>query len=302
MNELMESVFDREDLVKVFPNPRQIIWKNTTGLDLLLCIESDVFYINSHPGRIYLQGSVEAIWESWYTFETINSFSLCENKIMNLKINPRSKYEKMCNSYKQFDEMIKEKQNAHCPKNCSICCNDLFCITENEFIYIVASLLKANKIGVLFSAYHQALKQEAFLKENYEAVLHMINAKHDSKTKQYYNIGVSLNMLEACPFLGRNGKCKCYEARPNMCRVYGSASSCSVIGNAEYRDLASLLQENAILRMNGKVYTKQARPIYYFLKNYFSFENLKNTLKMVKLFVSTEEDLLLKGYEEESLN
>lgn len=225
-------VFWRKDYIP--PNEGQSLITQT------LRFEQNRVRVTLHPTYMYLQEPV------------VNDFLPCyiEDKkiqeagvyIMQSKINPESKYFKIKEAYENFELQIAELGIKHdCIEECSICCSDLFYVSENEALYLLAQVLKMGNIRNLAEVYHKAKRQAAFLKENDDYVHKLVFCNWTSQSKEFYNFGESYTTQEPCPFLDAHGKCIGYSARPNICRLYGTRFACRISGSKDRTDRTNFI-------------------------------------------------------------
>lgn len=147
-------------------NPRRNLDRKTTGIDRMFLLYKHNICVNLNPTHQYTTESIDFSQVSLYTHNEIMSEQAEE--IMNFKTHPESKFSKMSFINESFDEQTLEKQMAsRCPEDCSLCCHDLFYISENEFFYMVAWVLKNKGFAALYEFYQNAVRQDSFMKENY---------------------------------------------------------------------------------------------------------------------------------------
>lgn len=210
-------------------NPIALSHPNSFGCDKsntdkIFEIYQKSIVINLHPSKNYLETFARS---GEVLYNEINK-ALCE-RTGTVKINEESKFAKMKKNNRLYDETTEiEGFSANCMPRCSLCCNDLFFVSENEFLYMIAWLLSHRKKKELAKAYLRGRKQMLFLSENYPDKAEDVKRTYAAHEKKFYNIGETVTMLESCPFLNEQGRCTCYEARPGICRKYGTTVSCVV--------------------------------------------------------------------------
>lgn len=267
--------------------------------------------INLHPSRNYLETFAQG---AEVLYNEIDK-TLCEGTDA-VKINEESKFAKMRKNNLLYDETAeRERIPYHCIPRCSLCCSDLFFVSENEFLYMIAWLLSNRKKKELAKAYLRGRRQMLFLSENYPDKAEDVKRTYAACDKKFYNIGETVTMLESCPFLNEQGRCTCYEARPGICRKYGTTVSCVVqygdhMANPLYHDthkqaivvnpiFDEIIRQNVFLSDGKRHFMKQARPLFYFTEKYLSKENIKQTVKRAKAFAGeTERDFLSESMDD----
>lgn len=272
--------------------------KYLPGAFELYNLHREVICINISPTYGYLEAAaIDEKTETCY-IETIK-----DNEVqitMNTE-NKKSKYAKIISSYDAFQQEIIVMQNqSHCASSCSLCCNDVFYITLQEFLTIMAFYIKEKKVHRLLGIYKKAKIQSKYIAENYKGVHLEINSNYDIKDPRFFNILMNINLKETCPFLNRLGKCDCYDARPIICREYGNTTTCMIISNPQ-NPIANRILDNVAIMSDGiNIFLKKPRPIYFFIEKYLSPGKISSTFNLVKSFVEdNEEDFTKKVLDEE---
>lgn len=214
-------------------------------------------------------------------------------EVSEMKINPLSKYRKIQKAYEEYDKKIKDL-NVKCISGCSLCCSDLFLISEPEFLYMVSCLIQEKRYTDLFRIYKKARLQTAYVKENFNFIYEMITSDRDPTSNLFYNIGASVQMAESCPAL-RNGRCLCYKVRPSICRVYGFTGVCEYIGNKERNELNKPLFDVPFYIRDGARHSDARQPISFFAERYLSRGNIKELKNKLQKFTGIPENELAEG-------
>ncbi len=198
---------------------------------------------------------------------------------MKFKINKNSKYSKLKEQYTEFDNKVNYDT---CLNKCSKCCSDIFYITETEFFYILADYFINNKFIELYNVYKKALLQKEYLKENFAPLYKQMCDYYFATDERFDNLGMTVILDVSCPFLNKKGKCKCYDSRPIICRLYGTCYPCEHVNMGINSHQNIDINSMKLLPQNDK---KQRRAIWYYLTKYLSKENLENTINKVKEFI-----------------
>lgn len=133
-------------------------------IDRMLYLYHHNIVVKINPTKRYLLEFAE----SKETLYNEISETLCKGDV-DVRINEKSKFAKMQRKNARYDEVIKRDNIANrCKPECSICCNDLFFVSENEFLFIVAWLIMKRKKSELAKAYLRGRKQLLFISENYK--------------------------------------------------------------------------------------------------------------------------------------
>ncbi len=104
----------------------------------------------------------------------------------------------------EFDRNIqKYGDKIKCRKGCSLCCSQIFKITETD-----AAVIKFHLDGL-----KKELKEQ--LKE--KALNYKLNLTGNYRSSDDYNSDLKI----PCPALDENGACMIYEGRPVVCRRFG---------------------------------------------------------------------------------
>ena len=138
-------------------------------------------------------------------------------------------------------------------------------------------------------------RKMSYIRENFPVIYEQVMHDYSVKEMQYFNIGMSVQCMEKCPFLNKYGKCTAYDVRPVICRVYGTTQPCGIAGNG-YKSVPSFKPEDIItLKHSGRRFISQNRTIEYFSAKYLSLEKIDNTMKILKSFTEdTEEEFFDK--------
>ena len=298
---MFASMLQREHDSICMVNPRRNSDKLTSGINRLFLQYRQNISIKMHPTHAYMAFDIAEDWRQWYTQgEKIHRE---ETEIMRLAIHPESKFAKIEFANEKFDYFLEENRiSSGCSPDCSECCHDLFYITENEFLYLTAWYLRKHGFAALYKVYRKAIRQAGFVKENAPRLSASIAEDYEPTEPEYYNLGEWMNLIEPCAFLDKKGKCGCYQARPAICRLYGTASKCSYAKGDNIIpciDLRDILSTNFYLQTQEGRYMRQCRPLYYFFLTMFSRENILETLSTIKQFIclSEEEFVMWRGKE-----
>lgn len=183
-------------------------------------------------------------------------YKMCHNKI---KENTAMAY--LFEAFRLIDTDIKNANPVPtCQKGCTECCHDYFEVSAPEFFVILMHLQKKHS-HLLFSKIRD-------VKTAAEAVRPMFPS-YDAYSKL---LGKRI-LYHPCVFLdNRGGKCRIYEVRPLICRLFGYYSA---FGNcasakdqldflsAEIHNHASYFLSDTII--NGVVHPPIAAPLVYWL-------------------------------------
>ena len=244
--------------------------------------------IKLHPTKAYL--STDIVKELNCCYSNHNEVLHKEGDRLRVKIHPKSKFAKMRKKQRRYDEVTeRDGIKKYCIEGCSACCNTLFYITENEFLYIVAWLIMQGKVDKLPIAYMNAVRQAYYVAENYPLLAESIHDDYTALQKRFYNLGETVILLESCPFLDEEGKCVCYDGRPNICRRYGITDSCMRRMKPEHPSYNEILMDNLFLSKNSEYFMRQARPIYFFVQKYLSPDTVQSTVDLAQMFVTKSE-------------
>lgn len=211
-----------------------------------------------------------------------------------MKVNALSKYSAVKRAFDIYDNKTGKLSNT-CPAKCSQCCNDIFFISQMEFLYILSDMMLRKKYMEMYQAHTKAERKMAYIRENFPVIYEQVMHDYSVKEMQYFNIGMSVQCMEKCPFLNKYGKCTAYDVRPVICRVYGTTQPCGIAGNG-YKSVPSFKPEDIItLKHSGRRFISQNRTIEYFSAKYLSLEKIDNTMKILKSFTEdTEEEFFDK--------
>lgn len=136
-------------------------------------------------------------------------------------VNRDSIFAPLYDAYNYLDQSTKCK----CPKNCHLCCEDYFLITEREYLFIANYLInnfsesaintyvmKAKKIMIDFYSQHPELQFKFSPTMTHIDVVNFYRfISEESRASSDF-----------CIFLNDQGKCDIYPVRPLICRTYGA--------------------------------------------------------------------------------
>lgn len=224
-------------------------------------------------------------------------------------INEKSKWAAIYKANKAFDEAVEVSQRGSlCPTTCSICCDALFPVSEEDFLFIIDYLchgdldlldekiasawIISDHIQKHFPKYWQELSGE--METTYDW--------HNIERKYFGNDFQLSASLPRCMFLSREGRCEIYEQRPQVCRSFGTDYPCSISQNKvteEGIESSSNLSgvHNSIGSNTRQRLVKRPYPLFYwftyFLEDDFSRRVI---LKNLSMFKSTSEDAYFRKH------
>lgn len=192
-------------------------------------------------------------------------------------------------SYIRFDRAVRDNEiGAKCLDKCSLCCNDFFFVSENEFMLVLDWLIRNEGIRSVKKYIDKAIAYQQSLEYGFpeiirELELYMPPMKLEDAGR-YLDDNFNWNRSLSCIFL-ENGRCSIYDARPTICRKYGVCHECHIICNKKqhfeeeqqlYRSILIFGEENIVL-------SKRPYPLFYYFSHFLS-ENY-NSLTMQKLLM-----------------
>ncbi len=288
MNPLSLSLMQSNSLV--FHRKIQTVKsKELRLLERTLFLEENSIRVTLHPTCRYLQNLIDH--DSVLCYLEDEKIQEAGERIMKTKVHCASKYNQMSKAYEEFDTYVENSDiKCDCVNGCSRCCYDLFYVSENEFLYLLATMIQKGKLYKLANIYRKAKRQEGFLKENEPYLSELIACHFTAQSKEFYNLGETYAVPETCPFLDDDGRCLHYQARPNICRLYGTTRPCEVSGSIGRKGIEQVLLQNGVLKVQSNVYVKQYRPIFYFAVHMLAPVQIRKTLQLVKNFISLPEE------------
>ncbi|HEX3018004.1 MAG TPA: YkgJ family cysteine cluster protein [Caproicibacter sp.] len=197
-------------------------------------------------------------------------------------------------AYEEFDSFTdKLKITNMCIPHCNVCCRDYFNITEYEFLYLLKYIEenKMDKSKYIFLSRQYAncfktLHSNKFIElESYMATAEQIMADNDA---EYFND------LPLCIFWNERNGCSVYQARPSVCRWYGSCAPCRLIGNPNVGKVAAsklaTLTSSVYNKKSNKIISFRTYPLFYWFYKFLSPEYREVTNIKVKAFSFSSEE------------
>lgn len=189
---------------------------------------------------------------------------------------------------RDLDENPYGKKNVKCAKGCNECCKDYFTISEVEFAIIMDYLCKNSSDERINMIIRKAIVfADKFKMENpeyYKQLKKNITGKDEDLKVNLENMP---EKQEKCVFIGENGGCSIYNARPLVCRIHGV---CYYSDDVEYGICGKIpsfmsnkgnmlnidkyrteIEDVACYHKKCKniVLYRRKYPIFYFMKMYF---------------------------------
>ena len=194
----------------------------------------------------------------------------------------RVKYNEKCNTLSTC---------GSCKNGCFKCCNNNFCISEQEFLLIL-DYLEINNYNIEKYINKSKLVIK-YAKDKYPQILEQFNKK---LSNQQFNLSNIILLFDTeihgvdwpyCIFL-ENGKCSIYDIRPCICRMYGTTMQCDLIGNSDINiDERDDLFNTAYYLYNGdqKILIRPY-PIYYWFGHFMGdntrYKKMYSKLKQIR--------------------
>ncbi|MGM0282260.1 YkgJ family cysteine cluster protein [Enterococcus sp. AZ081] len=211
-------------------------------------------------------------------------------------VEPDSKLANIYLDYLSFDKAVVDSGVANaCPKGCSNCCNDLFDVSENEFLLILDEILRTGGKSLVNRYKQKALEYEKYLQLNFPNVIKKLDS----------NMPRNNNVLDLLPYMMRDsdwdrsksciflddGRCSIYNVRPVVCRKYGTCNTCPISKNKPV-DVNSL-DEVVNIVYDGRIILKRPYPLFYWF-SYF-LNGKYEELTLIKLRMIREKSELQYG-------
>lgn len=193
----------------------------------------------------------------------------------------RVEYAEKCNTLFSY---------SFCKQGCFKCCNNNFCISEQEFL-LVLDYLNSNSYDINKYINKSKLVLQ-YAKEKYPQILQQFDEKLSNQQFDLSNIMKCFDTeiqgvdWPYCIFL-ENGRCSIYDIRPCICRMFGTTMQCDYIENLdintkEGNDLYNLAyylydgKQNVLIR---------PYPIYYWFGHFMGdkarYDKMHNKLKRI---------------------
>ncbi|HAP5732883.1 TPA: hypothetical protein IU259_001050 [Enterococcus faecalis] len=211
-------------------------------------------------------------------------------------VEPDSKLANMYLDYLSFDKIIESRQKFNqCPKGCSKCCNDLFDVSENEFLLILDEIMRIGGKSLLDQYKKKAIEYGEYLRLNFPKVMKKIDSSMP-QSKNVLNIlsymmdGSDWDKSKSCIFL-EDGKCSIYNARPVVCRKYGTCTSCPISKNEPI--VVNSLDDVAYIVYKDKTLLKRPYPLFYWFSHFLQGDY--ETMTFIKLKMMREKNELEYG-------
>lgn len=199
---------------------------------------------------------------------------------------------------RELDEEI-EKQTRDknldlpCGTGCGECCSRCFCVSETEFAQIFDAMARHWPKDEIADVFKKSEEQWTMLKTQVPSVAQKLRGP--VTLKELFGLD-QIELPFPCIFLDENSRCRIYELRPLICRVYGVAYShflfykkpCSripaVYSNAdEFVDLTKYeekIDHYIFLKYEDKIIIRRPVPLFYYFHLLYAekssvLENLK---------------------------
>lgn len=209
---------------------------NKKGIEILedekLCICGSGKFIENCHKSVEKNSLVYLLWEKYLTFDTEVQRQINENNV-----------------------------NLYCKKNkCNKCCKEYFYVSSIEYFLIKNHILETKGENYLKNIISKSKYILEKLEKSYNDEFLKLNKKNVGY-QDMFNDKEYLSRFVECPLLGEDGLCECYEARPFICRFFGTSH-------------LYLLCDEIITYFNKR------NKFFYMLNKYFKF-NFKIPTKLL---------------------
>lgn len=180
-------------------------------------------------------------------------------------------------AFKIIDEDIQNGTHPECQANCNSCCGDYFDVSPVEYFNIL-NYIQESRTGI-------------FLRRVYRKAFHSLPTFRPLRDDRENPQDIS-----SCIFVdNRSGKCRIYEARPLLCRLYGYYEQFTDCGKA--KDLLQFHDDEHTSNLLGNILTENgliqlpAMPLVYWFGDSFVQKNDTGKAFSELFMISQEKDL-----------
>lgn len=249
---------------------------------------------------------------------SINDLCVCGSEKKQKKchsyLNERSAIADVWRRYVILSTKIEEQRKSKnvdfiCEKGCHDCCNEYFYVSQLEYF-----LIKNHMLNFCPDQFRQALSnarlQLQLLKKRYPDEYKRLNCNDIVSLEEVFDDKKHLKQFELCPFINsESGTCNAYDARPIICRLYGTSFSygyCNkiakkVIGwfglhkKAMFKKMVNIPYDDFLREsidvfplQKGNLLIPRAYPIFYWLANDSLYEKayLLATTRSTKEYIT----------------
>lgn len=217
------------------------------------------------------------------------------------EINEQSKWAKIYKVNQAFDSAVQASGvKSFCSTSCSICCDALFPVSEESFLFIVDNLCHGD-FSLLEDHIKHAWEISEIVQRDFPDYWKQLTEKMPSirgtqpPDLRYWGGDFELNSsLPRCMFLSEEGKCQIYDYRPHICRSFGTSYGCEISNNdlvakEEHQEMYEAY--NYIVSSNNQRIMKRPYPLFYWFTHFLEYDWKREImLQSLRKFKTSSED------------